>query len=193
MKLLKKRILRDGALASEGVLRVDSFINFQVDVELTDLMGREFARIFAGSGATKVFTVEASGIPAAYATAVHMGNLPLIFAKKARPSTASGDDYCAQLRSFTKGNVSIIRVPKKYLSPSDRVLIIDDFLATGSASLGLLELLNLARASCVGVGALIEKEFQGGRAKLEERGVKVESLARIKSIKEGRIEFAEED
>lgn len=193
MKLLKERILRDGALASEGVLRVDSFINFQVDVELTDLMGREFARIFAGSGATKVLTIEASGIPAAYATAVHMGNLPLIFAKKARPSTASGDDYCAELRSFTKGNVSIIRVPKKYLSPSDSVLIIDDFLATGSASLGLLELLNLARASCVGVGALIEKEFQGGRAKLEERGVKVESLARIKSIKEGRIEFAEED
>lgn len=193
MKLLKERILSDGALASEGVLRVDSFINFQVDVELTDLMGREFARIFAGSGATKVLTVEASGIPAAYATAVHMGNLPLIFAKKARPSTASGDDYCAQLRSFTKGNVSIIRVPKKYLNPSDRVLIIDDFLATGSASLGLLELLDLAHASCVGVGALIEKEFQGGRAKLEERGVKVESLARIKSMKEGRIEFAEED
>ncbi len=193
MKLLKERILKDGAIASDGVLRVDSFINFQVDVELTDLMGREFARIFEKSGATKVLTVESSGIPVAYATAFHLGNLPLIFAKKARPSTAAGDDYCAELRSFTKGNVNIIRVPKKYLSSSDKLLIIDDFLATGSASLGLLGLMDLAGASCVGVGIVIEKEFQGGRARLEERGLRVVSLAGIKSMREGKIEFATED
>ena len=189
MKRLEERILKDGLLIGDRILKVDSFINFQIDVELTDEMGREFARIFRESGATKVLTVETSGLPLAYAVARHMGDLPLLFAKKYKPNTNVDEDYSAEVRSFTKENINIIRVPKKYLNEGDKVLIIDDFLASGAASLGLLGLIEQAGAVCVGVGVAIEKEFQGGRALLEEKGLRVVSLAHITKMKDGQIEF----
>ena len=189
MKILEERILKDGLLIEDRILKVDSFINFQIDVELTDEMGREFARIFKYSGATKVLTVETSGLPLAYAAARHLGDLPLLFAKKYKPNTNVDEDYSAEVRSFTKENVNIIRVPKKYLSEGDKVLIIDDFLASGAASLGLLDLIGQAGAECVGVGVAIEKEFQGGRALLEAKGLRVVSLAHITRMKDGQIEF----
>ena len=123
MKILEERILKDGLLIEDRILKVDSFINFQIDVELTDEMGREFARIFKYSGATKVLTVETSGLPLAYAVARHLGDLPLLFAKKYKPNTNVDEDYSAEVRSFTKENVNIIRVPQKYLSEGDKVLI----------------------------------------------------------------------
>ena len=189
MKILEERILKDGVLIEDRILKVDSFINFQIDVELTDEMGREFARVFRESGATKVLTVETSGLPLAYATARHMGNLPLLFAKKYKPNTNIDEDYSAEVHSFTKETVNTIRVPKKYLNAGEKVLIIDDFLASGAASLGLLSLIRQAGAACVGVGAAVEKEFQGGRALLEAQGLRVVSLAHITKMKDGQIEF----
>ncbi|MCR4804933.1 MAG: xanthine phosphoribosyltransferase [Clostridia bacterium] len=189
MKILEERILKDGLLIEDRILKVDSFLNFQIDVELTDQMGREFARIFRESGATKVLTVETSGLPVAYATAKYLGDLPLLFAKKNKPNTNIDDDLAAEVKSFTKEVVNLIRVPKKYLNPGERVLIIDDFLASGAASLGLLDLIEQAGATCVGVGIAVEKEFQGGRALLEAKGLRVVSLAHITKMKDGQIEF----
>lgn len=189
MKKLEERILKDGVLIEDRILKVDSFINFQIDVELTDEMGMELARIFRDSGATKVLTVETSGLPAAYATAKYLGNLPLVFAKKAKPNTDVGEDYVAEVRSFTKEVVNPIRVSKKFLNKGEKILIIDDFLASGAASLGLLSLIEQAGASCVGVGIVIEKEFQGGRALLEEKGLRVVSLAHITAFDKGEIRF----
>ena len=189
MKKLEERIVKDGILIQDRILKVDSFINFQIDVELTDEMGRELARVFRESGATKVLTVETSGLPLAYAAAKHMGDLPLLFAKKNKPNTNIDDDLSAEVRSFTKETVNIIRVPAKYLHAEDKVLIVDDFLASGAASLGLLDLIEQAGATCVGVGVAIEKEFQGGRALLEKKGLRVVSLAHITAMKDGKIEF----
>ena len=189
MKKLEERILKDGVLIEDRILKVDSFINFQIDVELTNEMGMELARVFKDSGATKVLTVETSGLPLAYATARHLGDLSLLFAKKYKPNTNIDEDYSAEVRSFTKENLNIVRVPKKYLNAEDRVLIVDDFLASGAASLGLLDLIRQAGATCVGVGIAVEKEFQGGRALLEEKGLRVVSLAHITKMKDGQIEF----
>ena len=189
MKKLEERILKDGILIEDRILKVDSFINYQIDVELTNEMGLEFARIFKYCGATKVLTVETSGLPLAYAVARHLGDLPLLFAKKNKPNTNIDEDYCAEVRSFTKEVVNQIRVPKKYLNAGEKVLIIDDFLASGAASLGLLDLIDQAGASCVGVGVAVEKEFQGGRAQLEAKGLRVVSLAHITKMKDGKIEF----
>ena len=189
MKELEERILKDGILIEDRILKVDSFLNFQIDVELTDQMGRELARIFRESGATKVLTVETSGLPVAYAAAKYLGDLPLLFAKKNKPNTNIDDDLCAEVKSFTKETINLIRVPRKYLNPGEKVLIIDDFLASGAASLGLLDLIEQAGASCVGVGIAVEKEFQGGRALLEAKGLRVVSLAHITKMKDGQIEF----
>ena len=189
MKKLEERIVKDGILIQDRILKVDSFINFQIDVELTDEMGRELARVFRESGATKVLTVETSGLPLAYDAAKHLGDLPLLFAKKNKPNTNIDDDLSAEVRSFTKETVNIIRVPAKYLHAEDKVLIVDDFLASGAASLGLLDLIEQAGATCVGVGVAIEKEFQGGRALLEKKGLRVVSLAHITAMKDGKIEF----
>ena len=189
MKILEERILKDGVAIGSEIIKVDSFLNHQVDVELTDRIGEEFARLFADSGATKILTVEASGIPAAAATARAMGYLPLVFAKKAAPNTMTDGAYAAPVRSFTKGTLATIRVAKNYLSAEDKILIIDDFLATGEAGIGLLDLVRQAGAKCVGFGSVVEKKWQGGAARLENLGYKVESLAVIASVKDGVIEF----
>ena len=189
MQLLKDRILKDGRCLGTDILKVDSFLNHQIDVELVAEMAREFARLFSGLGVNKILTIEASGIPIAYATAHAMGDLPLVFAKKTAPSTMVDGVYSAPVKSFTKGTVSNVIVSEKYLGPNDVVLLIDDFLAHGEAASGLYEICCKAGARCVGLGAAIEKKYQGGADKLREKGLKVESLAVIASLKDGNIEF----
>jgi len=191
MEILKQKILKDGQGIGTEILKVDSFLNHQVDTGLTVEIGNEFARIFKDCGATKVLTVEASGIPAAFATAVALGNLPMVFAKKTAPNTMTDGFYAAPVKSFTKGTLSTIRVAKNYLKAEDKVLIIDDFLATGEASIGLLDLVRQSGAKCVGLGAVVEKEWQGGAKRLEELGYRVESLAIVKSINDSDIRFEE--
>ena len=162
MKALQDRILKDGRCIGTDVLKVDSFLNHQIDVRLVEEMGREFAGIFKGLGVNKILTIETSGIPMAYATARAMGDLPLVFAKKTTPSTMIDGVYSAEVRSFTKGTVSHVIVSEKYLSEGDVVLLIDDFLAHGEAASGLYEICLKAGAKCVGLGAAIEKKYQGG-------------------------------
>ncbi|MBQ9911890.1 MAG: xanthine phosphoribosyltransferase [Firmicutes bacterium] len=189
MKLLEERIQKDGTCIGTEIVKVDSFLNHQLDVALIRALGEEFARLFKDEKPNKILTLEASGIPIAFAAAEALGDLPVVFAKKAAPSTMVEDAYTAEVKSFTKGTVSTIRVAHQYLSKEDRVLIIDDFLASGEAGAGLLTLLEEAGAKCVGYGAAIEKEHQGGHARLEAMGVRVESLAVISSIKDGVIYF----
>ncbi|MCQ2552121.1 MAG: xanthine phosphoribosyltransferase [Clostridia bacterium] len=189
MQLLIDRIKKDGVGIGTEILKVDSFLNHQVDVELTDKIGEAFAEIFKDSGATKIMTVEASGIPAAISTARAMGNLPMVFAKKSAPNTMIDGNYAAPVKSFTKGTLSTVRISKAFLKQEDKVLIIDDFLATGEAAIGLLDLVRQAGAKCVGIGAVIEKEWQGGAKRLEDLGYRVESLAIVESINNNDIKF----
>jgi len=191
MKLLIDRIKKDGQGIGTEVLKVDDFLNHQIDVKLTEQIGEAFAEIFKDCGATRILTVEASGIPAAFETAKAMGYLPLVFAKKSAPNTMIDGTYAAPVKSFTKGTLSTVRVAKKYLSADDKVLIIDDFLATGEAAIGLLDLVRQAGAKCVGIGAVIEKEWQGGAKRLEDLGYRVESLAIVESINDNDIRFKE--
>lgn len=189
MKLLEDRILKDGRCLGRDILKVDSFLNHQIDVALVDAMGQEFARLFEGLGVNKILTIETSGIPIAYAAARAMGDLPLVFAKKTTPSTMVDGMYSAPVKSFTKGTVSNVIVSTRYLGPDDVVLLIDDFLAHGEAASGLAEICRQAGAKCVGLGAVIEKKYQGGAEKLRKLGLRVESLAVIASLEDGKIEF----
>lgn len=189
MQLLKERILQDGVGIGTQILKVDSFLNHQIDVELLDQMGREFSRLFVEDGINKILTIEASGIGIACITAMHFGNVPVVFAKKTAPSTMTEEFFGAEVQSFTKGTVSVARVARKYLSSEDRVLIMDDFLAHGEAAFGLADLVRQAGGQVVGFGIAIEKAFQGGGQKLRDAGYHVESLAVIKSIQDDNIEF----
>ena len=187
MQELKDKILSDGKGIGSEIVKVDSFLNHQIDVTLLQHMGEEFARRFLDSKANKILTVEASGIPIACYAATAMNSLPVVFAKKAAPSTMVDGAYVTDIVSFTKGKTTSIRVSKDFLNAGDKVLIIDDFLASGEAGLGLMKLCEMAGAEVVGFGACIEKEWQGGSALLRERGVHVESLAVITSIEDGNI------
>lgn len=189
MKALKERIVADGVAIGTEIVKVDSFLNHQIDVALLDEIGQEFAKRFRGIEVSKILTVEASGIAIACTTAKYFGNIPVLFAKKASPNTMTEDFYNAKVKSFTKGTVSIVRVSKKFLEPGDRVLILDDFLAHGEAALGMAELVRQANAELVGIGAVIEKKFQGGGKRLRDKGFLVESLAVIESIQDGQINF----
>ena len=189
MQELKDRILKDGRCLGTDILKVDMFLNHQIDVALTARMGEEFARLFAGQGINKVLTIETSGIPAAFAAAHALGDLPLVFAKKTSPSTMVDGVYSAPVKSFTKGTVSNVIVSRNCLGPGDVVLLIDDFLAHGEAAGGLMEICRQAGAKCAGLGAVIEKKYQGGAEKLREKGLTVKSLAVITSLKDGKIEF----
>ena len=190
MKELKDRILTDGKALGTEILKLDGFLNHQVDTKLTAHIGEEFARIFKDSGVNKILTVEASGISVALATATVL-DVPMMFAKKKAPNTMVDGYYSAPIRSFTKGTLSTICVSKSYLTDKDVVVIIDDFLATGEAAIGLLDLAKQAGAKVVGIGAVVEKKWQGGHRRLEELGYRVESLAVIERLDEGVIEFAE--
>ncbi len=190
MTELKERILKDGVAIGTEILKLDGFLNHQVDSLLTVHIGREFAEIFKDCGATKILTVEASGIPAAFATAAAMG-LPMIFAKKKAPNTMVDGYYSAPIKSFTKGTLSTICVSKRYLTDKDVVLVIDDFLATGEAAIGLLDLAKQAGTKVVGIGAVVEKKWQGGHRRLEELGYRVESLAVVERLSDDIIELAD--
>lgn len=189
MKMLEERILKDGIVAQGDVLKVSGFVNHLIDVELMDECGKELRRLYANEEIDKILTIEASGIGIACLVARHFG-VPVLFAKKAKSSNISNSVYTAKVASFTHGNVSDIIVSKDYLNKGDRVLIIDDFLANGCALMGLRELCRQAKAQIVGAGIIIEKEYQGGGNKLRAEGMRIESLAKIKSmsVEEG-IEF----
>jgi xanthine phosphoribosyltransferase len=188
MKELKERILRDGKNLGGGILKVDSFINHQVDPMLMDACGREFAARFAKVGATKILTAEISGIAPALMTALHLG-LPVVYARKTKPITMPDQVFLTLAPSHTKGRMVELIVSPEYLGHGERILIIDDFLATGSTIHGLVRLAQTAGAAIVGIGALIEKSFEGGRAALKELDVPVESLVSIQSMEGDSIVF----
>jgi xanthine phosphoribosyltransferase len=191
MDALKERILKDGKNLGDGILKVDGFINHQVDPVLMDTCGREFARRFRDLGATKVLTAEISGIAPALTTGLHLG-LPVVYARKQKPITMPDQVYLTLSPSHTKGRVVELIISPEFLAGRERVLIIDDFLATGATILGLVRLATTAGATIVGVGALIEKTFEGGRQALARLGVPVETLARISSM-EGDVITFEQD
>ena len=181
MELLEQRIRKDGKIRDGGVLKVDSFLNHQMDIELFCEIGKEFHRLFADGNVTKILTIEASGIGIACLAAQYF-HVPVIFAKKNKTKNIAGDVYTSQVESFTHGKVYDIIVSKEFLHAGDRVLLIDDFLANGSALQGLINLVRDAGATLVGAGICVEKAFQPGGDLIRGMGVRVESLARIKSM-----------
>ncbi|MBE6956290.1 MAG: xanthine phosphoribosyltransferase [Ruminococcaceae bacterium] len=183
MQLLKDRIRKDGKIRGTEVLKVDSFLNHQMDVALFDAMGAEFARRFSDCEVNKILTIEASGIGIACLAARHF-DCPVVFAKKSRSSNISTDVFCARVESFTHGKVYNVIVSKEYLHPGDRVLLIDDFLANGEALRGLASIVAQSGAELVGAGIAIEKAFQPGGDNLRAGGMRVESLARVASMSE---------
>jgi len=191
MNALEERILRDGKNLGGGILKVDSFINHQVDPVLMEVCGKEFASRFKDVGATKILTAEISGIAPALTTAQHLG-LPVVYARKHKPITMPDQVFLTLSPSHTKGRMVELIVSPEYLAGGERVLIIDDFLATGATTLGLVRLAQTAGAQLVGIGALIEKIFEGGRAALAYLNVPIETLARIQSMEDDQIIFAED-
>lgn len=181
MKLLEERIARDGVVKAEGVLKVDSFLNHQMDIDLFNEMGAEFKRLFADAPINKILTIEASGIGIAAIAAQHFG-VPVVFAKKSQSINLDGDMYSTRIQSFTHGKVFNVIVSKKFIGPDDRVLIIDDFLANGCALDGLIDIVESAGATVEGIGIAIEKGFQPGGKNLRERGYRLESLAIVESM-----------
>lgn len=188
MKELKERIQRDGKNLGGGILKVDGFINHQVDPALMDACGREFARRFAGVGATKILTAEISGIAPALTTGLHLG-LPVVYARKTKPITMPDQVFLTLAPSHTKGRMVELIVSPEYLAGGEKVLIIDDFLASGATIHGLVRLAQTAGATIVGIGALIEKSFEGGRNALQPLGVPIESLVCISSLEGDSIVF----
>ena len=191
MNKLEERILKDGNVKSGNVLKVDMFLNHQIDVELTDWMGEEFKRRFADEKITKILTIEASGIGIACLTSRHFGNVPVVFAKKTQTVVQDEDKYVADVASYTHKVTNHVFVTKKYISKGDKVLIIDDFMAHGQAALGLIEICRQAGAEVKGIGIAIEKGFQDGGKILREKGYKLESLAIVEKMdcEKGTIEF----
>lgn len=192
MQELVKRIQQDGNVLGDGVLKVDSIINHQVDPLLMKQMGELFAKVFAKRNITKVVTIESSGIAPAIFCALELG-VPMIFARKSKSLTMNEELLTSSVYSFTKQVTSTVSISRKFLTQSDNVLIIDDFLANGQAAKGLIELCQQAGASVEGVGILIEKSFQDGRQLLEDMGIDVVSLARISSLENGEVTFIDAD
>ncbi|HET6846960.1 MAG TPA: xanthine phosphoribosyltransferase [Anaerolineales bacterium] len=189
MKELEERIRRDGQVLPGGILKVDSFVNHQVDATLMHRCGQELAARFSALGATKVLTAEISGIAPALTTALHLG-IPVVYARKTKPITMPDQVYLTLAPSHTKGRMVELIISPEYLADGEKVLIVDDFLASGATILGLARLAEAAGARIIGVGALIEKTFEGGREALQTLGVPIEALARIASMDEGSIVFA---
>jgi xanthine phosphoribosyltransferase len=189
MDELKLRILTDGSNLGGGILKVDGFINHQVDPQLMDLCGKELARRFERVGATKILTAEISGIAPAVSTAFHMG-LPVVYARKSKPITMPDQIFLTLAPSHTKGRVVELIVSPEYLGPDETILIIDDFLASGQTILGLVRLVQAAGSKVVGIGALIEKRFEGGHKVFADLDVPIEALAVITDMSEGKIVFA---
>ena len=188
MEALKQKIRDEGTVLSEQVLKVDAFLNHQIDPKLMQQIGHEFARRFAGQGITKIVTIEASGIAPAVMAGLELG-VPVIFARKYQSLTLKDDLYVSTVFSFTKQTESTLAISAKHLSAQDHVLLIDDFLANGHAARALIDLIGQAGASIAGIGVVIEKSFQRGRTELDAQGYRVESLARIDSLKDGQVSF----
>ena len=190
MKLLEERIRKDGVVKEGNVLKVDSFLNHQMDIELFNEMGKEFRRLFPSEKINKILTIEASGIGIACIVAQSFG-CPVVFAKKNKTKNIAGEVYTSKVESFTHGRVYDIIVSKEFLGPGDKVLLIDDFLANGKALEGLIDLVNESGAELVGAGIVIEKGFQRGGDAIRSKGVRLESLAIVESMDEktGEIVF----
>ena len=191
MKLLEERIKRDGKVFEGNVLKVDSFLNHQIDVPFIRELGREWKRLFEGEEITKILTIEASGIGIACIAALEF-DVPVVFAKKTKTVNISADVYKSKVESFTHKTVYDIIVSKEFLSADDKILIIDDFLANGKALEGLIELCEEAGAKVAGIGIAVEKAYQGGGDLIRNRGYRVESLARVQSMTvDGGVEFVD--
>ncbi|UCE01124.1 MAG: xanthine phosphoribosyltransferase [Chloroflexota bacterium] len=191
MQALKDRILKEGKNLGDGILKVDGFINHQVDPQLMDQCGQELARRFRHVGATKVLTAEISGIAPALTTALHLG-LPVVYARKSKPITMPDQVFLTLTPSHTKGRTVELIVSPEYLAGGERILIIDDFLASGATILGLVRLAQTAGAVIVAIGAVIEKKFEGGRGALAALGVPIESLAVITAMEGDQIVFEDD-
>ena len=192
MKQLQIAIEEKGSVIADGVLKVDQFLNHQIDTSLMIEIGKEFVQRFQDCNITRVLTIESSGIAPSF-MAAHELNVPLVFARKRKSLTMTDDVYTSNVYSFTKQETNTITISKNFIAPDDHVLIIDDFLATGEAALGLIDIVKQAGATVAGIGIVIEKSFQEGRAKLEKEGFRVESLARIQSLKESKVTFLHEE
>ena len=191
MRLLEEKIKQDGRVLNDNVLKVDSFLNHQIDPQLMNDIGKEFAQRFAAEGITKIVTIESSGIAPAVMAGLYM-NVPVIFARKRKSVTLTDDLLTASVHSFTKNETNELVIARKFINENDKVLIIDDFLANGQAALALVEMVQQAKASVAGIGIVIEKSFQPGAAKLKDQGLRVESLARIASLSNGEVTFINE-
>lgn len=188
MELLKKRILKDGRVKDNQIIKVDGFLNHQIDINLLNEIGKEFKSLFKNEKITKIITIEASGIAIASIAAMHF-NVPVVFAKKSESKNIDGAVYETVVTSFTKGRDYTVILEKKYLTSDDSILIIDDFLATGKAQQGLLDISTQAGATVAGIGIVIEKGFQGGGDKLREAGYNLQSLAIIDSMQNSTVIF----
>lgn len=191
MKLLRDKVMTEGIVLGDQVLKVDSFLNHQMDPLLMKEIGREFARRFQEEGITRILTIESSGIAPAIMTALELA-VPMIFARKHKSLTLKDNIYVEKVYSFTKRESNEITVSKKFLQKGDRILIIDDFLANGEAAFGLARIAEQAGASVAGIGIVIEKSFQPGAGLLQQAGYRVESLVRIASLENGTVSFVEE-
>ena len=192
MKLLEERILKDGTVLGKDVLKVDNFLNHQIDQVLMQELGNAFADYFADRNITKILTVETSGIAPAVFAGLALG-VPVVFARKHKSLTLTENLYCASVYSFTKNTTNEIAISKNFLSSEDHVLLIDDFLANGQAATGLIDICQQAEASIAGIGIVIEKSFQRGRQELEAQGFDILSLARIRAFENGIVQFVEEE
>ncbi|MGN1132888.1 MAG: xanthine phosphoribosyltransferase [Oscillospiraceae bacterium] len=189
MQLLKDRILKDGVVKDGSILKVDKFLNHQMDVTLFNEIGKEFAKRFEGMGVNKILTIEASGIGIACIVGQHFNNCPVIFAKKTQSKNLDGEIYTSKVKSFTKGTTYDVMVSGKFLNKGDKILIIDDFLANGCALMGLIDIIRQSEAEIAGAGIVIEKGFQPGGKMIRDMGIKLESLAIIDSMEGNKIKF----
>lgn len=190
LKKLEQRILKDGRTAPGDILSVDNFVNHLIDVEFINECGKEFFRLYKDCGITKILTIEASGIGIACLAALEFG-VPVLYAKKTKSANVTGNVYSSKIHSYTHGTDHEVFVSRNYLTENDKILIIDDFLANGCALEGLIDIVSQSGATLVGAGILIEKEYQGGGNRIRERGVRVESLAKIACLDEDGVTFCE--
>lgn len=188
MDVLKQRILQDSKVISEQVVDLDALLNHQVDPKLMMEAGKALAARFREEKVTRVVTVESSGISVAFATALELG-VPMVFARRKKTLTTDGDSYCERVPSFTKGIVTDLVISRRFLLPEDRILFIDDIIANGDAARGVIRMIERSGAELVGLGVVVEKSFQAGTKAIRELGIRVESLVKIKSLKNGTIEF----
>ena len=192
MKYLEEKIIKDGVVKPGNILKVDNFLNHQIDVVTLNEMGKEFKRLFADKPINKILTIEASGIAIATMAALHFDNAPVVFAKKAKSRNIDNDLYTSVVHSYTYGKDYTITVAKKFLSPDDHILMVDDFMALGNAMIGLLDVVKQSGATVEGIGIAIEKGFQPGGQRLRDMGYNLHSLAIVESMNENEIIFRHE-